>query len=195
MGQAKIRREALRLELLSKCSEWDFPASAWEADLCSELREQDVLLVPRASAEQLAWARMPANQCHANARWYEKNDPTGNARAVVGWWVQWPNFVLHSIIETKGQLICITPSSIKEMKIPFIRDPKISWVEDGDVYSAIRNDHVIGHGVRMFPAYTAAQTAVFRDRLLAGIDPFIATYFTDQELEDLKERYITAREQ
>ena len=110
MGQAKKRREALRRQMLEKGEEWDFPPSEWEAAVCAELREQPVIDVPRAPAEQLPMMRMPAGECHSNVRWYAKNDPTGKAHAVTGWWVQWPNFVLHSVIEIGDQLICITPS-------------------------------------------------------------------------------------
>ena len=74
MGQAKVRREALRQELLKNSKEWDFATSLWEAALCAELREGAVVVVPRAPPEQLAWSRMPAQECHAIARWYAKND-------------------------------------------------------------------------------------------------------------------------
>src|ERR1700682_1693078 len=148
MGQAKIRREALRQETLKKSEEWNFPASPWEAAVCAELQEEAVVLVRRAPAEQLAWSRMLASQCHGNARWYTKNDPSGKARMVTGWWVQWPNFVLHSVVEIEGRLICITPSSFHDDgEIPFIPDAKISWIEDGDVYSAVRSGQIGGSGV------------------------------------------------
>lgn len=189
MGQAKVKREALRQEALKKSAEWDFSASAWEAEVCAELREDAVILVPRASAEQLAWSRMLASQCHANARWYAENDPSGKAKMVTGWWVQWPNFVLHSVIEVDQQLICITPSSFHEGEIPFIPDPKINWIENGDVYSAVRNGQIVGPGVRVFPAFTMAQNAIVRERMLAGRDPLKATYFTDAEMAELKQKY------
>ncbi|MGH6753718.1 MAG: hypothetical protein ACREDP_16285, partial [Bradyrhizobium sp.] len=93
MGQAKVRRKVLLQKCLKMSEEWDFPPSQWEAAVCADLREEDVVLVTRAPLDQLARAGMPANECHANARWYAKNDPSGNSRAVAGWWVQWPNFV------------------------------------------------------------------------------------------------------
>jgi hypothetical protein len=192
MGQARTRRETLRQKMLEKSKEWDFPPSPWEAAVCSELREEDVVEVRRAPAEQLAWARMPANECHANARWYVKNDPSGKAKAVVGWWVQWPNFVLHSVIEIEGALICITPSPFNETEIPFIPDPKITWIEHGEVYSAVRNGQIVGSGVRRFPAFTMAQNAIVRERLVAGVDPLKAGDFTDSEMEELKQQHIPA---
>lgn len=47
MGQAKVKRDALRQMLLKKGEEWDFPPSPWEAAVCAELREEYVVIVPR----------------------------------------------------------------------------------------------------------------------------------------------------
>lgn len=192
MGQAKVRREALRQRMLDQGKRWDFPPSPWEAAVCADLREreEEVVIVRRASAEELAWARMPANECHTNARWYAQNDPTGKARAVTGWWVQWPAFVLHSVVEIEGVLICLTPSPMHETEIPFIPDPRITWIEDGQHYSAVRDGKVIGVGVRVFPAFTMAQGAVVQERLLSGINPLTAGNFTDEEMDELKRKYI-----
>ena len=190
MGQAKARREALRLKMLDEGGKWDFPLSAWETAVCADLSEDAVVVVRRAPPEQIAWMRMPANECHANARWYAKHHPSGRARAITGWWVQWPDFVLHSVVEADGLLFCITPVSFDETEFPFIPDPKISWIEDGEFRSAIRNDQIIGPGVRMFPAFTIARNAIVRERLLAGVDPFRACEFTDEEMEELKRIHI-----
>lgn len=191
MGQAKRRREELRLAMLEKGKDWDFPPSQWEADVCSELKEEDVIVVPRVPPDQIAWMRMPANQCHANVRWYVENDPQKSSRAVVGWWVQWPNFVLHSVVAEAGNFFCITPSSFYETEIPFIPDPKISWIADGGVFSAMRNGQKIGPGVRKFPAFAIAQNAIVRERLLRGGDPIRACDFSEEEMENLKQRYIS----
>jgi hypothetical protein len=177
--------------MLKESSDWDFPHSEWETEICAGLREEDVVVVRRVSAADLAWMRMPANHCHANVRWYVENDPTKSARPVVGWWVQWPNFILHSVVEIEGQLFCITPSPITATEIPFIPDPKINWIEDGKVYSAICNGQKIGPGVRRYPEFTMAQSAMVRERLLKGIDPYKVINFTDEELEKLKRRHIS----
>jgi hypothetical protein len=190
VGQAKARREALRQRMLEECRRWDFPASPWEHTLCAELRNQTVLEVRRAPAEQLAWMRMPTNQCHANVSWYVKNDPSKNSRAVAGWWVQWPDFVLHSVIETDGQLFCITPSYFGEAEFPFIPDPKISWIETGEVYSAVRDGHIIGVGVRACPGFTMARNAIVRDRLLSGLDPLEAGELSDEIIETLMREFV-----
>jgi hypothetical protein len=190
VGQARLKRDVFRQTLLKKNEEWNFPPSQWEASVCSELREEDVVLVRRVPIEELARIGMPAYECHANARWFEKNYRFGTARAVVGWWVQWPNFVLHSVVELEGMLICVTPSLTNEAEIPFIPDPKISWIEDGKVYSAIRSGQIMGWAIRKYPAFTMALSAIVRERLLAGCDPYKAGDFADRELEELRRRYI-----
>lgn len=192
MGQAKRKRTATLSELLRKSIAFDFPPSPWEAAICRELRarESDILVVPRISNEQLALVRMSAGECHANARWCAEQDPSGKTRAVTGWWVQWPNFVLHSVIEIDGQFFCVTPTPFNETEIPFIPDPKINWIEDGEVYSAIRDGQIIGPGLRAFPEYTMAQNAIVRERLLRGMNPLEASNFTEEEMADLRARYI-----
>ena len=117
------------------------------------------------------------------------NDPLKTARAVTGWWVQWPDFVLHSVIEQSGRLICITPTQFDESDLPFIPDPQISWLETGDVYSAVRGGRVIGPGVRAFPKFTMARNAIVRERLVAGVDPFKAIEFSDEMMEALKREH------
>jgi hypothetical protein len=191
MGEAKIRREALIREMLDSGEKWDFPLSEWEASVCAELRKMDVVVVPRVPADQLAWARMQPNKCHENTRWYEKNDPEHKSRMVSGWWVQGPNYILHSVIERDGKLICITPIHFgDDEEIQFIPDKKITWTEDGKFYHAARDGVVIGLGVRAFPAFTMAQNRIVRDRILAGVAPYDAVRFTDGELEELKRQYI-----
>ncbi|MGY4569827.1 MULTISPECIES: hypothetical protein [Bradyrhizobium] len=190
MGQAKARREALRQQMLEEGKRWDFPPTPWEAAICAELKDESrVVAVSRAPADQLAWMRMPDKKCHDNVRRYVENDPLRKTRAVVGWWVQWPDFVLHSVIERGGQLICITPTRFDESDFPFIPDPKISWLEDGDVYSAVRDGRVIGPGVRAFPTFTMARNAIVRERLIAGVDPFKAIEFSDEMMEALKREH------
>ena len=66
----------------------------------------------------------------------------------------------------------------------------INWVEDGEHYSAIRNDKIVGVGVRVYPAFTMAQNAIVHERLLAGSNPFEVGDFTDEEMEELKRKYI-----
>lgn len=190
MGEAKRRKEALRQRMLAEGEKWDFEPSQWEEAVCVELRGEIPKLVLRIPADRLAWMRMPAGKCHENARWYAKNDQSNKARAVAGWWVQWPDFVLHSVVEVDGRLLCVTPTPDHEIEFLFISDPKITWIKDGKVYSPIRDGRVIGPGLRAFPRFTMARNAIVRERLLAGVDPFSAIEFSDEEMEELKREHI-----
>lgn len=131
---------------------------------------------------------MHANKCHANVRWFMEQDVSGLTCGVTGWLVQWPDFILHSVLEAGGRMMCITPGD--EAEIEFIPDPKISWVEDGEVYSAVRDGQVVGIGVRAFPSFTMARNAIVRERLLAGIDPYKAIQFSDEDMKMLKRQHI-----
>lgn len=178
MGESKRRREELRQRLLTQADGWTFAPTRWEATLVEELLDQPAFLVPRMPAEDIAWMRMPANECHANTRWYKKNDPTGQSKSVTGWWLQGLDFVLHSVLGNGGQYMCITPTADGETTLSFVPDPKIEWVETGEVYTARRNGQLIGMGVRRFPAFTIAQHKTVRARLLAGMDPYRAIEFS-----------------
>jgi hypothetical protein len=189
VGQAKLKKETIREKALEMSQRWNFPPSQWEANVCEELADMPVTIVPRVPAEQIRWMRMPANECHANTQWYAENDPSGKSKRVTGWWVQWPNYVLHSVLEQDGRLFCITPTFPNDPEIPFIVDLKIEWKEDGNVYSAWRDGERIGVGVRAYPALTIAQTAIVTERLRAGVDPDKAQDFTEEDMERLKRVY------
>jgi hypothetical protein len=90
------------------------------------------------------------------------------------------------VIEADGKLVCITPSHFNEAEFPFIPDPKISWIENGDVYSAVRDGRIVGPGIRAFPSYTMARNAIVREQLLAGVDPLKAIEITSEMMEILK---------
>lgn len=192
MGEAKLRREQMRAIMLAQADNWSRPASAWEADLVAELLDMPVVHVPRLSAEDIAWMGMPPNECHANTRWYEANDPTGQAKAVSGWWVQGLDFVLHSVLGNKGQYRCITPSRGGETELFFIPDPKIAWVERGERLAPLRNGQEVGLGVRRFPAFTTALNDIVRQRLVSGINPYQAMQFTPDEMDRLKRDYLSS---
>lgn len=194
MGEAKQRRKKLRASMLAQADAWSRPASAWEAELVEELLDMPVVRVPRLPAEDIAWMRMPANECHANTRWYAANEPTGQVRSVSGWWLQGFDFVLHSVIGNQGEYRCITPSADGETEIFFIPDAKIEWVETGEVYSARRNGQFVDLGVRRFPAFTRAINEAVRTRLLAGVEPYRAMEFTLEEMDDFQRRHLTVEE-
>ncbi|WP_338576505.1 hypothetical protein V8J38_14030 [Brevundimonas olei] len=178
MGEAKRREAGLREQLLKKVDQWVFPASQWEADTVAELKVLPVVTAQRASAQEIAYMRMPVSECHANCRWYEANDPTGTFKAVVGWLVDPDgNYVLHSVIsDGQGGYGCITPATADNRPFfEFVPDPKISWQDGKDGYRrAIRGGQVIGAGVRSDPDKTIAEALEVKRKLLAGIHPMKA---------------------
>lgn len=192
MGEAKLKLEAIRKRHIELSKHWDFPPTAEEAVVCAGLRELSIVTVRRASPEELAFMRMPANSCHQNAWWYERNDPTGRSRAVTGWWVQWPDFVLHSVLQIDGNYICITPQYFDDGDFPFMPDPAIAWEKREDKYIAKKEEYEIGIGVRLFPEFTMARLEIVRKRLMAGVNPFKAIVFSDKEMDELKVKYVDA---
>lgn len=175
MGEAKRKLEAMRASMLKDIERWSFPPSDWEAGLVAEIAQLDMILVERASDDQLAWARMKAQKCHANARFMEVSDPHGKTRQILGWWFQQGQYVLHSIIQQGDTMICVTPSPFNtENPFPFIPDDKIEVREEEDHYVCYRNGQLIGPGVRSDPEGALREGEALRRRLESGVNPYEA---------------------
>jgi hypothetical protein len=128
MGEDERNPEQLRKHLLAEIEQWMFPATEWEARAVDEVRRLPVHTVSRVTAAQAAAIGMPPEECHANCRRYEKNDPEGKSRQVTGWAEEDGGYVLHSVVERDGVLFDITPSLMDPRPtIRFIRDAKIEW--------------------------------------------------------------------
>lgn len=183
MGEAKKRREELRALALRQGARWLFPEAPWEIGQVKEILELPVYQVRRFSPEEIRYMRMPGNECHANSRWYADNDPERLAEHVTGWWVQWPNLVLHSVVRRDGVMRCLTPSPLAEDVFPFIPDPHIEWRDEKDHRQAYRKGYAIDVGLRAFPKVTVAQTLEVQKRLLSGMNPYKATEMSDAEVE------------
>lgn len=175
MGEAKRKLETVRAEFLAELDKWSFPATDWELATVEEIKRLPVIKVWRASDRKLKWARMPAQQCHANACFIEEQDPDGRSKQITGWWLQDGDYVLHSIVNQHGNYICVTPAPLQpENPFDFIPDPKIEWRIEGDYRVAYRDGVKIGPGVRSNPAKTLAKLNVTRQRLLSGMNPYEA---------------------
>lgn len=183
-------RDEFRERILAKGRDWDFPDSEWETKAVDEIMAlaDDAVVVTRVPAAQLEWMRMPAAECHANASWYAKNDP--RATMVTGWWVQFPSFVLHSVVRIGDDYFCVTPTPFDEGEFHFIPDAKIEWRDTGNVRTAFRDGVAIGPGLRRYPSFTRAQNAMVRARILAGVPLEVAIEFTDEEMEKLKSEHV-----
>lgn len=176
--------------VLAKGRDWDFPDSEWETKAVDEIMAMadEAVIVTRVPVAQLEWMRMPAGQCHANAGWYAERDP--RATMVTGWWVQFPSFVLHSVVRIGNEYLCVTPTPFDEGGFHFIPDAKIEWRDTGNVRTAFRDGQAIGPGLRRHPSFTRAQNALVRERILAGVPLEEAIEFSDEEMAGMKAAHI-----
>ena len=185
MGEASRRRAEQRKIILLELDAFLPPASQWESDLLAEINALPALTVPRASADQLAWAKMKPRACHQNCQWQEANDPEGKTTSVDGWWKRPIGLYLHhSVVLRDGQHICITPAPTWPFEeIEFAPDPKLAWRDiDGGRFCE-RNGRRVGLGVRVNPARTIREYTLVRDRVLAGMDPMKAGVINPGDLD------------
>lgn len=157
------------------------PATPDEALLADAIGNLDVVKVPRAPADQLAWARMKPRECHANCQFYVNNDPERKTRMMFGWTLDTGVYVLHSVIERDGQIICITPNELDETSIDFRPDPDlVAKISDQNKFSFSRTGiKVEGYGVRPDPAKTIKLGKYVKKRLLSGMNPYEAIKLPD----------------
>ncbi|WP_051678736.1 hypothetical protein [Xanthobacter sp. 91] len=175
MGDAKRKLERVRQTFLAGLGDWMFPPSDWETRTVAEIQALPVVIVTRRPIHELEYMRMPAKQCHANARFLQDHDPERIMRHVAGWWVQPPNYVLHSVVEKDGHFFCVTPApDYLDGTFEFIPDDKIEWRVDGEHMAPFREGVEIGRGVRSDAAATIAELEALRQRLLSGMNPYEA---------------------
>jgi hypothetical protein len=194
VGEAKQKMRELRDRMLWQAEGWCFAPSAWERELVGEIVQLPAHTLPRMPTKDIEWMGMPASECHANTRWYERNDPTKRSKSVTGWWLQGMEFILHSVLGCNGQYMCITPTPRNESEIRFFPDSKIEWFEAGEFFTAFRNGREVGIGVRRFPAFTVAQNSMMRERLLSGMNPHRASEFSLDEMNALLRENLTPEE-
>lgn len=175
MGEAKHKLAAVRANFLTELDKWSFAPSEWEERTIKEIARLATVKVTRYPDDKLEWMRMLPRQCHANARFMEKNDPKGCLKQVTGWWLQDGNYVLHSIVDQHGKFMCVTPvPTHRENTFCFIPDPEIEWREEGDYYEAYRDGVRINVGVRSNPVKVLSELDVIRQRLNSGMNPYKA---------------------
>lgn len=170
MGEAKRKGQLLVKAAIERLDRWCFPASAEEAAVVGEIASLPCLEAHRLRRELLMG--MKPNLCHENSWKFAEEMPLGKCKQVTGWWPCDGDYVLHSVIELRSDLYCVTPSQGTGSPVfPFIPDPQITWRQEGDHRYAYRGDYKIGLGVRSDPAKTIRRAAVVRNRILAGADP------------------------
>lgn len=175
MGEAKVRREAMRRMMLAECEKWSFPPTPEEADIVAQISTLPRVNVRRVDNDAIAYMRMPGKECHANTRWYQDNDPEGKAMQATGWWEQNGSYVLHSVVRRDGAYFCITP---QQPDVPdtfeFVPDPVLEWREEGEYRVCYRSGYKCSPGVRADPDAVIKYMATVRERLESGMLPLEA---------------------
>lgn len=175
MGEAKKRRLREREDALRVLDQWAVAPSTGEKAALAAIQSLPVVRVERVPPAQIAYMRTRERLCHDNCVWYEKNDPSGNSKAVTGWLVDQTtgNYVLHAVIRSSsGEYRCITPTPhVSLQQFDFIPDPAIVTTRDEDgYYRHVREGYVLGVGIRPDPAKTIARIRTARARIMAGDD-------------------------
>lgn len=174
MGQAKARREGLRAAMMRELERWASPPSKEEAQLLKAVEALPFRTVERLPDDQLAYMRMEPQQCHANAAAYARLDPTRRSRQVSGWWRRGPMLFFHSVVETQGQLACITPSAGPRL-LEFAEDPEIAWHAQGEVMQATRGGLPVPYVLREDPERVLRVVSEMKSALASGADPMQVT--------------------
>jgi len=175
MGEAKQKRDALKTLVLSFIERWDFAPSEAEAQAVVEIKKLPQTTVRRYPKDVLSYMRMVPNQCHANARFMQDEDPDQKCKQVSGYWLQQGNFVLHSVVEREGELFCVTPMTVESTdEFPFIPDPDIEWRQESDYRVAYRKGVRVEPGFRSDPNESRRVGEIVRLRIERGMHPMKA---------------------
>ena len=173
MGETKRECEAMRAYLLEEIERWSFPLSDWEKAMIALISQLPVVMVMRASDEELKQMRMQPQECHTNAQFMEENSPDRRVRQILGWWIIQDRYVLHSVIQQDDTMICVTPSPYStETPFQFIPDDEIKARREGNQCVFYRNEQLIGVGLRSDPETLLREGAILRKQLESGINPY-----------------------
>lgn len=171
MGEQKL--DEGQLAYLRELENWLFPITEWEVKTVAEISTLPMMRVTRAPDHILEHMRMTPRLCHENSRLLQENDPEQRVRQVTGWWLQDGQYLLHSVVDRYGTLICVTPAPLHdEQTFDFIPDAKIEWRDEGNYRNAYRDGVEIGPGVRANPEETIKELKGLKDRILAGEKPY-----------------------
>lgn len=176
MGEAKIRKEKLRAEMLKIIEGWIRPATAEEAEIVSEIERLPHEHVAVYPPEHLEYMEMKPRECHANCRIMVGQDSPDILAHVLGWRNENNAYILHSVIrQSDNKLYCVTPNEAKLVSFEFIPDEAISSREGNDGhYQYSRKGNAIGYGFRRDPDQTIEDGLKVKERLLSGMDPYEA---------------------
>lgn len=170
MAEAITDLAARRDGYLREAERWAFDATDWERRAAAAILHLPEVTAERLPQDELDRLGMLPKECHLNATRYIERHP--GTRMVSGWWRLPRQFVLHSVVERDGKYICVTPApTVSDPRFRFVPDPAVVWVSKGSGFAAVRDDHLIGIGVRLFPDADVAWYRAVAARLRKGMDP------------------------
>ena len=171
MGEQQL--DEGQVAYLRELENWLFPITEWEVQTVAEISALPTVRVTRCPDDLLEHMQMTPRLCHANARFMQENDPDKRLKQVTGWWLQDGQYLLHSVVDRYGTLVCVTPVPLHdERTFDFIPDAKIEWRDEGNHRNAYRDGVEIGPGVRSNPEETIKELKGLKDRILAGENPY-----------------------
>lgn len=186
------RKEELHELILQNVEALSFPPTEWEALTLVEILALPRITVKRPPEDELLAAGMLPYDCHVNCAVQEANDPTKRSRHVWGWLIHGSDLILHSVIEMRGQWLCLTPQLVRApSSFQFIPDPFIEWREtiDGDAKEAFRGGVKLPIGLRKYPEYHLRMRDQFRDLVASGMSVLDARELVDATLgAELREK-------
>ncbi|MBA1157060.1 hypothetical protein [Microvirga mediterraneensis] len=184
MAANTLRRETLGELALRNAEQMAFPATEWEANTLAEVLALPRVTVTRPPEEQLLAAGMLPYDCHANCFAQAANDPDRVSRHVFGWLIYGSDLILHSVVETRGHWLCLTPQSVQApSQFQFIPDPFIEWLDTGDGgRHAFRCGVRLPKALRKYPAYHLRMWDELNDLMASGMSAFDAREMVDVTL-------------
>lgn len=173
MGAAKRNAALMRERLLEDVERFLHPATDDEAMIVSEIKKLPVHQVFRCDDDVIQRMRMKPKECHQNCVSYADLDPEKKSKVVTGWMVHPRIYMLHSVIERDGKLVCITPVLFGDVNpFQFIPDSELKiTVTDDNRRRFTRSGIEVTYGVRQDPDFVIKINTFVKERLLAGASP------------------------
>ncbi|WP_245510009.1 hypothetical protein [Rhizobium leguminosarum] len=177
------RSSELENFVLWNAQQFAFPPSEWEAKTFAE-----VLLLPRVEVTRppkhdLLAVGMVPHDCHANCAAQEANDPDGESRHVWGWLINGSDLILHSVVEIRGQWLCMTPQHREgPARFNFIPDAAIEWRNADNGKEPFRGGVQVPQGLRSNPEQHVRMWERFRDLVSLGMPVAEARQLVDDTL-------------
>ncbi len=147
------------------------PETEHEAIIFAEVLTLPRVVVSRQPVKRLLAAGMIPYNCHVNCHNQEARDPAKQSRHVTGWLIHGSNLILHSVVVTWNQWICITPQLDKAAnQFEFIPDFDIEWRDNpGGWRDPVRKGVVVPDILRKNPAREIEKKERFLELLNSGL--------------------------